>query len=88
LCYGFWPESFLDWLRRSRAGRLLPSTTLQNFRHEFLRAKHGIKPVAPSRARNQITYCKLFERFSKLAGMTGTAEDSSHAFWDNYKLSV
>ena len=71
-----------------RADRLLPSTKLQDLMHEFITAKHGL-PVEPAAvSQTMITYAKLFERFGKRAGMTGTARESANAFWDNYRLSV
>lgn len=70
------------------AGRLLPSTKLQGFMHEFIGAKHGLALEPPTLMQTKITYAKLFERFKKLAGMTGTAKESANAFWDNYRLSV
>jgi hypothetical protein len=70
------------------AGRLLPSTKLQNLMHEFITAKHGIRLEPASLTQTKITYAKLFERFKKVAGMTGTAQESANAFWENYRLSV
>lgn len=68
--------------------RLLPDTRLQDFMHENLCLKHGIKPSPPSKVMNKITYAKLFERFAKVSGMTGTAQESSSSFWEHYGLSV
>lgn len=56
--------------------------------HENLCLKHGIKPSPPSKVMNKITYAKLFERFDKVSGMTGTAQESSSSFWEHYGLSV
>lgn len=71
-----------------RAGRLLPSTKLQNLMHEFLTAKHGLQLEPATLMQTKITYAKLFERFKKVAGMTGTAKESANAFWESYRLSV
>lgn len=70
------------------ADRLLPSTKLQNFMHEFVTAKHEIEVDRPTISQTKITYAKLFERFQKVVGMTGTAKESANAFWECYKLSV
>lgn len=70
------------------ADRLLPDTRLQDFMHENLCLKHGIKPSPPSKVMNKITYAKLFERFNKVSGMTGTAQESASSFWEHYNLSV
>jgi hypothetical protein len=56
--------------------------------HEFLMAKHGIPLEPVSDTQTKITYAKLFERFHKVAGMTGTARESSNSFWEQYRLSV
>eukprot|EP00892_Ulva_mutabilis_P004780 jgi/Ulvmu1/2674/UM014_0130.1 len=68
--------------------RLLPNMQLQEFMHENLAIKHGIKPSPPNKVMNKITYAKLFERFEKVSGMTGTAQESSSSFWEHYGLSV
>lgn len=56
--------------------------------HEFLMAKHGIPLEPVSDTQTKITYAKLFERFHKVAGMTGTARESANSFWEHYRLSV
>ncbi len=33
-------------------------------------------------------HCRIFRMYSKLAGMTGTAETEAGEFWDIYKLDV
>lgn len=56
--------------------------------HEFLTAKHGLPMESATLTQTKITYAKLFERFKKVAGMTGTAKESANTFWENYRLSV
>lgn len=56
--------------------------------HESLCIKHGIQPSPPNKVMSKITYAKLFERFEKVSGMTGTAQESSSSFWEHYGLSV
>jgi hypothetical protein len=63
-------------------------TKLEQLQHEFLDVKHSLEPDPPNVTSNSITYARFFQRFQKVAGMTGTAMDVGNVLWDVYSLSV
>jgi hypothetical protein len=70
------------------AGRVLYSSHYSELQHQFLNLKHNLKAGAPHFVHCSITYAAFFQRFDKVAGMTGTACEVSSALWDVYGLSV
>ena len=56
--------------------------------HQAIEAKERVKVEAATQTFATITLQNFFRMYSKLAGMTGTAETEAGEFWDIYKLDV
>jgi len=69
-------------------GRLQPGRRWSEGLHQALEAKEGVKIQQESRTFASITFQNYFRLYSKLAGMTGTAETSSEEFYKVYGLEV
>ncbi|MBI3634425.1 MAG: preprotein translocase subunit SecA, partial [Candidatus Yonathbacteria bacterium] len=69
-------------------GRLQPGRRWSEGLHQAIEAKEGVKIQQESRTFASITFQNYFRLYSKLAGMTGTAETSSEEFYKVYKLEV
>ncbi len=69
-------------------GRLMPGRRFSDGLHQALEAKEGVKIERETQTLATITLQNFFRLYSKLAGMTGTAETEAHEFWEIYKLDV
>ncbi|MFZ5519468.1 MAG: preprotein translocase subunit SecA [Candidatus Zhuqueibacterota bacterium] len=69
-------------------GRLMPGRRYSDGLHQAIEAKEGVKIERESQTLATITLQNLFRLYSKLAGMTGTAETEANEFWQIYKLDV
>lgn len=69
-------------------GRLQPGRRWSEGLHQAVEAKEGVKIQKESRTFASITFQNYFRLYSKLAGMTGTAETSSEEFYKVYGLEV
>ncbi len=69
-------------------GRLMPGRRYSDGLHQAIEAKEGVKIERESQTLATITLQNFFRLYSKLAGMTGTAETEAHEFWEIYKLDV
>ncbi|HDQ00051.1 MAG TPA: preprotein translocase subunit SecA [bacterium] len=69
-------------------GRLMPGRRYSDGLHQAIEAKEGVKIEGETQTLATITLQNFFRLYSKLAGMTGTAETESHEFWQIYKLDV
>lgn len=76
------------YLLDSTNGRLLEGTRLQGGIHQAIEAKEQVSLSQEQRAMASITYQNLFQLFSKLSGMTGTAESAENEFIDIYGMMV
>ena len=56
--------------------------------HQAIEAKENVRIEGESQTLATITLQNYFRMYSKLAGMTGTAETEAQEFWDIYKLDV
>ncbi|MBI9068755.1 MAG: SEC-C domain-containing protein, partial [Salinivirgaceae bacterium] len=56
--------------------------------HQAIEAKENVKIEAATQTFATITLQNYFRMYSKLAGMTGTAETEAGELWDIYKLDV
>jgi len=56
--------------------------------HQAIEAKEHVKVEAATQTFATITLQNYFRMYSKLAGMTGTAETEAGELWDIYKLDV
>ena len=56
--------------------------------HQALEAKEGVEINPEQKTIASITYPKLFERYPRLSGMSGTAKTSENEFLELYELDV
>ncbi len=69
-------------------GRLMPGRRYSEGLHQALEAKESVKIEGETQTLATITLQNYFRLYSKLAGMTGTAETEADEFWQIYKLDV
>jgi len=69
-------------------GRILPGRRYSDGLHQALEAKEGVKIEGETQTMATITLQNFFRLYSKLAGMTGTAETEASEFFEIYKLDV
>ncbi len=69
-------------------GRLQPGRRWSEGLHQAIEAKEGVKVQKESRTYASITFQNYFRLYSKLSGMTGTAETSSEEFYKVYGLDT
>ncbi|TVQ79896.1 MAG: preprotein translocase subunit SecA [Bradymonadales bacterium] len=69
-------------------GRLAPGRRYGDGLHQALEAKEGVQVATENQTLASITYQNYFRMYSKLAGMTGTAETEAEEFASIYKLDV
>jgi len=69
-------------------GRLMPGRRWSEGLHQAVEAKEGVKVQQESRTLATITFQNYFRMYSKLAGMTGTAQTSAEEFHKVYNLDV
>jgi len=69
-------------------GRLLPTNRYSNGLHQAIEAKEGVQIQEESRTLAEISYQNYFRMYTKLAGMTGTAETEAEEFHKIYGLDV
>jgi len=69
-------------------GRLMPGRRWSEGLHQAVEAKEGVAIERETQTLATITIQNYFRLYSKLAGMTGTAETEAAEFFDIYKLGV
>lgn len=69
-------------------GRKMPGRRWSDGLHQAVEAKEGVQIDRESQTLATITIQNYFRLYSKLAGMTGTAETEANEFHDIYKLDV
>lgn len=69
-------------------GRLLHGNRWGNGLHQAVEAKEGVQIQAESKTIATISYQNYYRLYSKLAGMTGTAETEAEEFFKMYSLDV
>jgi preprotein translocase subunit SecA len=69
-------------------GRLQPGRRWSEGLHQAIEAKEGMKIEKETRAVASITFQNYFRFYTKLSGMTGTAETSKEEFFKVYGLDV
>jgi preprotein translocase subunit SecA len=69
-------------------GRILPGRRYSDGLHQAIEAKEKVKVEHETQTFATITLQNYFRMYSKLAGMTGTAETEAAEFHDIYKLDV
>jgi preprotein translocase subunit SecA len=69
-------------------GRLMPGRRWSDGLHQAVEAKEGVKIERENQTLATVTFQNYFRMYSKLAGMTGTAETEAAEFEKIYKLEV
>src|SRR5262245_58776012 len=69
-------------------GRLMPGRRWSDGLHQAVEAKEGVRIERENQTLATITFQNYFRMYSKLAGMTGTAETEAEEFAKIYKLDV
>jgi preprotein translocase subunit SecA len=69
-------------------GRLMPGRRWSDGLHQAVEAKEGVKVENETQTFATITFQNYFRMYSKLAGMTGTAETEAAEFAKIYNLDV
>ncbi|MBC8321096.1 MAG: preprotein translocase subunit SecA [Bacteroidetes bacterium] len=71
-----------------QTGRVMEGRRYSDGLHQAIEAKENLKVEAATQTYATITLQNYFRMYSKLAGMTGTAETEAGELWDIYKLDV
>ncbi len=71
-----------------QTGRIMDGRRYSDGLHQAIEAKENVKIEAATQTYATITLQNYFRMYSKLAGMTGTAETEAGEFWSIYKLDV
>jgi len=69
-------------------GRIMPGRRWSDGLHQAIEAKEGVKIENENQTLATISFQNYFRMYSKLAGMTGTADTEAAEFADIYKLDV
>ena len=69
-------------------GRLMPGRRWSDGLHQAIEAKEGVKIENENQTLATISFQNYFRMYSKLSGMTGTADTEAKEFHDIYKLDV
>ena len=69
-------------------GRIMPGRRYSDGLHQAIEAKEHVKVKRESKTLANITFQNFFNKFTKKAGMTGTALTEEHEFRDIYGMDV
>ncbi len=69
-------------------GRVLPGRRYNEGMHQAIEAKEGVEIKAENQTLATVTLQNYFRMYSKLSGMTGTAETEAEEFASTYKIGV
>jgi len=69
-------------------GRLMPGRRWSDGLHQAIEAKEGVKIEAENQTLATISFQNYFRMYTKLAGMTGTADTEAPEFASTYNLDV
>jgi preprotein translocase subunit SecA len=69
-------------------GRVLPGRRWSDGLHQAIEAKEGVKIEAENQTLATISFQNYFRMYSKLSGMTGTADTEAQEFDKTYSLKV
>jgi preprotein translocase subunit SecA len=71
-----------------QSGRIMEGRRYSDGLHQAIEAKESVKVEAATQTYATVTLQNYFRMYSKLSGMTGTAETEAGELWDIYKLDV
>jgi preprotein translocase subunit SecA len=69
-------------------GRVMPDRAWERGLHQMIEAKEGLAPTGRRETLARLTYQRLFRRYLRLSGMTGTAAEVAGEIGRTYGLSV
>jgi len=69
-------------------GRIMADRSWERGLHQMIEAKEGVELTARRETLARITYQRLFRRYLRLAGMTGTAQEVAPEIWAIFRLDV
>ena len=69
-------------------GRIMADRSWERGLHQMIEAKEGVELTARRETLARITYQRLFRRYLRLAGMTGTAKEVAPEIWSIFRLDV
>jgi len=71
-----------------QTGRIMDGRRFSDGLHQAIEAKENVKIEASTQTYATVTLQNYFRMYSKLSGMTGTAETEAGELWEIYKLDV
>ncbi len=71
-----------------QTGRIMDGRRYSDGLHQAIEAKERVKIEASTQTYATVTLQNYFRMYSKLSGMTGTAETEAGEFWEIYELDV
>jgi preprotein translocase subunit SecA len=69
-------------------GRLMPDRSWEHGLHQLIETKEGCALTSLHEPLARISYQRFFQRYLRLAGMTGTAREVQRELWSVYRLAV
>ena len=69
-------------------GRVMPDRSWERGLHQLIEVKEGLEPTPRRETLARLTYQRLFRRYIRLAGMTGTAREVAREIGSVYGLDV
>ena len=69
-------------------GRILPGRTWKQGLHQAIESKEEIPITDPTETLASMSFQRFFRMFTKIAGVSGTARESSVELWRMYRLAV
>jgi len=69
-------------------GRVMPDRSWEHGLHQMIEAKEGCPPTGGRETLARLTYQRLFRRYLRLSGMTGTAQEVAGEIASVYGLAV
>ena len=67
-------------------GRIMADRSWERGLHQMIEAKEGVELTTRRDTLARMTYQRLFRRYVRLAGMTGTAKEVAPEIWSIYRL--
>ena len=69
-------------------GRVMADRSWERGLHQMVEAKEGCAITSRQETLSRISYQRFFQRYLRLAGMTGTAREVASELWSVYRLNV
>jgi preprotein translocase subunit SecA len=69
-------------------GRVMADRSWERGLHQMIEVKEGCRITGRQETLSRISYQRFFQRYLRLAGMTGTAREVASELWSVYRLKV